>query len=220
MADCNDRGKCTEHMPNSAFRMQDNQPAANGAASRKSDRRQALLGGLGIVAGLGLAGRDAVAAKKPNQLPPQTGDRLMFTKGALKNELVRPELLKAGDAQIEGFPFSVADDVLRKRNRMNRLLIIKADPAEMDEDTAALAADGVLAFSAVCTHKGCTIKSWMEQEQHLRCHCHLSEFAVLTGGSVEGGPARAPLPMLGLSIDDEGFVVVAQEFNRKPGFKS
>lgn len=183
-------------------------------------RRNLVLGGATLVAGWTLAGDDALAAKKPDQLPPQIGDRLQIQKGPLKGEHLRPEMLEIGAAQIEGFPYSTTEDVLRKRNRFNRLLFVRVDPNEIDAEIAPLAADGVLIYSAICTHKGCTIKSWMPEKQHLRCHCHLSEFDVVTGGSVRGGPARAPLPMLGVALDSEGFVTVAAQFNRKPGFKS
>jgi len=186
----------------------------------RKDRRDVMIGGAGLLVGLSLGPGAVEAAKTLDRLPPQVGDRLMITKGAHKGEFLRPEMLEVGERQIEGFPYGVEDDVLRKRNRLNRLLFVKAEPDAMDTDVAPRAAQGVLVYSAVCTHKGCTIKSWVPEKQHVRCHCHLSEFAVLTGGSVHGGPARAPLPMLGVGIDDEGYVVVAETFNRKPGFKN
>lgn len=186
----------------------------------RRDRRSLMIGVAGLLMGLSLRPRAVEAAKKLDRLPPQIGDRLMITKGAHKDEFLRPEMLAIGEAQVEGFPFGVEDDVLRKRNRFNRLLFVRVEPDAVDVKVAPLAADGVLVYSAICTHKGCTIKSWMAEEQHLRCYCHLAEFDVLTGGSVRGGPARAPLPMLGVAIDDEGYVVVAKAFNRKPGFES
>lgn len=184
-----------------------------------ANRRRLMLGGATLVAGWTLGTGRAAAADKPERMPPQIGDRLQITKGSLKGEFLRPELLEQDQPQIEGFPFSVTEDLLRKRNRFNRLLFVRIDPNEIDEETAPLAVDGVLVYSAICTHKGCTIKSWLAEERHLRCHCHLSQFDVKTGGSVRDGPARAPLPMLGVKLDDDGFVTVAAEFNRKPGFK-
>jgi Rieske Fe-S protein len=186
----------------------------------RSDRRSLMIGGAGLLMGLSLRPSAVEAAKKPDRLPPQVGDRLMITRGAHKNEFLRPELLALNQKPFEGFPYGVEDDVLRRRNRFNRLLFVRVDPEAIDAKVAPRAAQGVLVYSAICTHTGCTIKSWVAENQHFRCHCHLSEFAVLKGGSVRGGPARAPLPMLGVAIDDEGYVVVAEAFNRKPGFKS
>jgi Rieske Fe-S protein len=47
------------------------------------------------------------------------------------------------------------------------------------------------AFSAVCTHKGCTVKS--VENGTINCPCHGSKFDMATG-AVTAGPAKAPLP--------------------------
>jgi Rieske Fe-S protein len=47
------------------------------------------------------------------------------------------------------------------------------------------------AFSAVCTHRGCTVDSVSDGKIH--CPCHGSAFNV-TDGSVANGPADKPLP--------------------------
>lgn len=116
-----------------------------------------------------------------------------------------------------GFPFEPGEEILRKKNRLNRLLLVQLSPDDMDEPTLGAAAGGVLVYSAVCPHRGCTIQSWKAEEQHFRCHCHLSEFAPLSEGSVLNGPARKPLAMVPVDVDQEGFVVAKALFNRKPG---
>ena len=45
------------------------------------------------------------------------------------------------------------------------------------------------AFSAVCTHQGCTVRM---RESVIHCPCHNSEFDAQTG-DVLGGPAPTPL---------------------------
>ncbi|MCW2913894.1 MAG: iron sulfur protein [Actinomycetia bacterium] len=47
------------------------------------------------------------------------------------------------------------------------------------------------AFSAVCTHQGCTVKKIANGI--ITCPCHQSQFKI-GDGSVAGGPAPAPLP--------------------------
>jgi Rieske Fe-S protein len=47
------------------------------------------------------------------------------------------------------------------------------------------------AFSAVCTHQGCTVSSISDGIIH--CPCHGSEYSIVDG-SVKGGPAPRPLP--------------------------
>ncbi|WP_329458881.1 Rieske (2Fe-2S) protein [Streptomyces sp. NBC_01497] len=47
------------------------------------------------------------------------------------------------------------------------------------------------AFSAVCTHQGCTVGS--VSDGTIQCPCHGSKYSIVDG-SVKGGPAPKPLP--------------------------
>ncbi len=170
----------------------------------------------GVVSGLP-GSAEAAKPRKPDRMFTQPGDRLELIKGEAQGEALRPDMLTTGARPVEVFPLDPASGVLRRRNRLNRILALRLDPAEMDDQTRARSAEGVLAFSALCTHRACTIKSWMAEERHLRCHCHLSEFAALSGGSVRGGPAKRQLPMVPLGLDDEGFIIALGGFTRKPG---
>ena len=182
------------------------------------NRRDVLAVGTGLLFGAAIGRPDgAEAAKPPEKLSTQAGDRIQIIKGDLKDKFVTPDMLETGARPVEAFPFDTGNEILRRKNRLNRLLVVRLDPAEMDEETRALSADGVLVFSALCTHRACTIKSWMEEERHLRCHCHLSQFAALSGGSVRDGPARRRLPMVPLAIDGDGFIVATDGFNGKVG---
>lgn len=53
------------------------------------------------------------------------------------------------------------------------------------------AADGIIALSSICTHKGCTV-GYDKTNKDILCPCHHSEFAF--DGSVLQGPATKPLP--------------------------
>lgn len=55
------------------------------------------------------------------------------------------------------------------------------------------------AFSAVCTHRGCTVDSISDGKIH--CPCHGSAFNV-TDGSVANGPAEKPLPAKSVSVQN------------------
>lgn len=181
-------------------------------------RRELLIGGAAVaasVAGFGID--DAEAAAKPDRSPPQPGDRFQIIKGDLKDEFLRAGLLEVGARPVEGFPYDPVAGLIRRRNRLNRVLMLRLDASEMDEPTRERSADGVLVYSALCTHRSCTIKSWKAEERHLRCHCHLSVFDALSEGTVMSGPARRQLPMVPVGLDDEGFVVALEGFTRKPG---
>lgn len=185
---------------------------------KKRNRRDVLTGGAGLILGGALLQpTEAAAETAPEKLFPQAGDRIQGIKKDLKKMDLKPDMLETGARPVEAFPFDPKAGVLRRKNRLNRMLVVRLDPAEMDEETRARSADGVLVYSALCTHRSCTIKSWKEEERILRCHCHLSEFAALSGGSVLSGPARRQLPMVPLGLDDEGFVIALDDFTRKPG---
>lgn len=53
------------------------------------------------------------------------------------------------------------------------------------------AADGLIALSSICTHKGCTVE-YDKTAKDILCPCHHSKFAF--DGSVLQGPATKPLP--------------------------
>ena len=52
-------------------------------------------------------------------------------------------------------------------------------------------------FSAVCTHRGCTVGS--VSNGTINCPCHGSMYSI-ADGSVQGGPAPSPLPPVKLSV--------------------
>ncbi len=54
------------------------------------------------------------------------------------------------------------------------------------------------AFSAACTHQGCTVRDVVEGT--INCPCHGSKFAV-TDGSVVRGPAQQPLAQMGVAVE-------------------
>jgi rieske iron-sulfur protein len=197
----------------------DNEPCGCAGCEDDGLSRRAVIGygaAVAAVGGLGLPGV-AQANEGPLNMPVQPGDRFMITRGKMKNTLLTADLLEAGEKPVEGFPVTPDTNEPRDVYRNNRVLMLKLETAAMDAETRGLSAGGNLVYSAICTHKGCTIKSWMKKQQHLRCHCHLSVFNPLSGGSVESGPARRQLPAVPIEIDAEGYVVAAAGWTETPG---
>lgn len=60
----------------------------------------------------------------------------------------------------------------------------------------------VIAFSAICTHKGCTVAP---EDGILKCPCHGSTYDQATGDNT-GGPAPEPLPEIAVSVKDGSVV--------------
>ncbi|WP_025157560.1 ubiquinol-cytochrome c reductase iron-sulfur subunit [Leifsonia aquatica] len=63
----------------------------------------------------------------------------------------------------------------------------------------------VVAFSAVCTHQGCTVAP---QGKEFDCPCHGSTFDAATG-AVINGPARDPLPQLKATVSGDTVTVTS-----------
>ena len=64
------------------------------------------------------------------------------------------------------------------------------------------AAGQAVAFSAICTHQGCTVAP---KGSELDCPCHGSKYNALTG-AVINGPAPSPLPAVSVSVKDGNVV--------------
>ena len=60
------------------------------------------------------------------------------------------------------------------------------------------------AFSAVCTHQGCTVTG--VKDGAITCPCHGSSFDIATGAPTNG-PATAPLPAKTVSVGADGITV-------------
>jgi Rieske Fe-S protein len=59
------------------------------------------------------------------------------------------------------------------------------------------------AFSSTCTHQGCTVSD--VSDGIISCPCHGSQYSA-EDGSVERGPATAPLPPVAITVDGDQIV--------------
>jgi Rieske Fe-S protein len=71
-------------------------------------------------------------------------------------------------------------------------------PDGSDVIVARTSDSAVAAFSAICTHQGCTVAP---KGADLVCPCHGSVFNALTG-EVKQGPANKPLPPVQVKVEN------------------
>lgn len=165
------------------------------------------------IAAVGLAAPLAFAAWPAAES--LVGDRLVEEDAEGAPAALRVSDLKPGKPMV-AFPFDAKTNAPRNESRLNKLVLIRLPEADMSAETRARAAGGVLAYSAVCTHQGCDVKTWLSKEKTLVCYCHSSKFALLDGGAVTAGPAARALPAIPLALEGDQ-LVIAGAFTATPG---
>ncbi|WP_256375391.1 ubiquinol-cytochrome c reductase iron-sulfur subunit [Bradyrhizobium sp. WSM3983] len=151
-----------------------------------------LLGALATTACLGCSAQARAGEDPPgSDERPQKGDVLVFSEGDSEGKLITADL-QAGGPPVHAWPQDPKTSVVRNASRLNEILIIQLDPAELDEQTKARAVDGILAYSAICSHAGCPVTAWVKSDvgdkDVLKCMCHGSVTAtagdlVFAGGT-------------------------------------
>jgi rieske iron-sulfur protein len=181
-------------------------------------RRTVLKGSLSL--GLALPWLQGAAAQDsdPRSARPQEGDRFVFPPGTRSGQLITPADLPLGGPPVMAYPMDPKTAVVRDGSRLNQVLLLRLDPAALAEETRARAAEGMVAFSAVCTHTGCDVSDWQGETQTFLCFCHYSRFDPKDGARVVSGPAPRRLAALPLKIED-GVLVAAGGFVGRVGFK-
>jgi ubiquinol-cytochrome c reductase iron-sulfur subunit len=93
------------------------------------------------------------------------------------------------------------------------LVRLAQDALDLPGPLAHFPADGIVAYSKICTHAACAISLYRAPlfqpdvpGPALVCPCHYSTFDPARGGTVEFGPAGRKLPMLPLRIDGRGLL--------------
>lgn len=187
-------------------------------ARRDAASRRAVLCGCLGAATLGLS-RAALAEGEddPDRLArPRKGDLLVYFDGDHENQVIRPADLKLGEPPLMAWAFDPQKKVPRDASRLNLVLLVRLDPAALAANEKDRAANGILGFSAICTHQQCPVTEWLTQTQLFRCPCHQSEYDPKHGARVMSGPAPRPLPALPL-VTAEDQLQVAGPFTARVG---
>jgi ubiquinol-cytochrome c reductase iron-sulfur subunit len=152
---------------------------------------------------------DVVPDKVLSESPWRKGRRLMT------DELLP---LKPDDLEVGGVVtvFPEGTDI---RQDVGATLVIRVPPdqLELPADRSNWSVDGVVAYSKLCTHAGCPVGLYADQQAQLLCPCHHSVFNVLDGAQPMQGPASHPLPQLPLALDSDGNLVADGDFSGPVG---
>tara|TARA_R110000787_G_scaffold16806_1_gene52726 strand:+ start:4375 stop:4899 length:525 start_codon:yes stop_codon:yes gene_type:complete len=158
------------------------------------------------------------AARKPEKMLPQPGDHLVFAFGEQAGESINASKIIVDQAPLAAYPKDLQQGVVRNRSRLNLVMVVRVDPRALSAQTTAYATDGLVAYSAVCTHTGCTVEGWNAGTRRMICPCHGSEYDAADAARVTFGPAPKPLAMLPLTVVDDA-LVISGGFSRRVGFQ-
>ena len=187
-------------------------------------RRRLLMVALGAAGGsIGLALLTPVASLGPAihtarfyLTPWRRGTRLVDDKG-------KP--YRADEIEEKAFYTAFAEGADKEGLPSSLVLIrLRRDQLELPPELTGYDADGILAFSKICTHAGCAIALYRaplyeptDPRPALVCPCHYSTFDPATGGEVIFGPAGRKLPLLPLEIDGKGYLRARGNFDSPVG---
>jgi rieske iron-sulfur protein len=174
-----------------------------------TNRRGVLAAASALILNIATGG----ARAEPADERPKTGDLLVRVDGGA---VLTPADIATDARPLAAWPMDPAGGVTRNGSRLNKVLVLRLDPQTLGETAKERAADGVLAYSAICPHAGCEITGWSAERKIIECPCHASHYDPRQAGAVIDGPTPRPLAGLPLKIA-EGKLVVAKPFTGRVG---
>ena len=133
-------------------------------------------------------------------------------------EVTAGDLLVYATGDQAGLPVDVA--AIEPRNAVQAFPEGKSDNERNLIELVRLAEDlpaGLVAYSAICTHLGCTVLPSLSEQGYIVCPCHASLFDPAVAAQVVTGPANRPLPSLPIEVSSDGVVRAAGGFEGPVG---
>jgi rieske iron-sulfur protein len=124
------------------------------------------------------------------------GDLLVYATGDQAGLPVDVAAIEPAMA-VQAFPEGKSDN---ERNLIELVRLAGDLPAEL------------VAYSAICTHLGCTVLPRLSEQGYIVCPCHASLFDPAAAAQVITGPANRPLPALPIEVTSDGVVRAAGGF--------
>jgi rieske iron-sulfur protein len=180
--------------------------AVCGACGNQTTRRNLLAVGALLGTGIGFGVTRVLA--EPADERPKAGDQLVAIDAA-ESVALSPGDIPA--SPILAWPMDPGSKLVRTGSRLNKIVLVRPDPATLAGPTRERAADGVVAYSAICPHAGCEVDGWVAEQGILECPCHNSRYDPRDAAAIVDGPTTRALAALPLKIA-EGKLTVAQPF--------
>lgn len=95
--------------------------------------------------------------------------------------------------------------------------VVRLDPARLTSPPPGGDIDGVVAYSLLCTHAGCSVALYEQGTGRVLCPCHQSAFNLFSHARPVAGPAGRPLPGLPIAVDAAGYLIATGDFTAPPG---
>lgn len=118
-------------------------------------RRTILRVGISLGMQLGL-GQESWSQEDGASQRPKEGDLLVRVGDSSVTPLT-PADIRVGAKQTMAWPMDPTDKTVRNGSRLNRVLLLRLDTEKLSPETKSRAADGVVAYTAICTHTGCEV---------------------------------------------------------------
>jgi hypothetical protein len=153
-----------------------------------------------------LAPRFVWAQADPARERPKESDLLVAVGSTAAPEPLRPDDLPLGGKPTMAWPMDAETHTVRSGSRLNKVLLLRLDPEGFDPETKEHAAEGVVAYSAVCTHTGCDVTNWHPDSELLECPVE-SKMGAVAGGLWPSPRFPSPLiepevPISGVRLSD------------------
>jgi thiosulfate dehydrogenase [quinone] large subunit len=109
---------------------------------------------------------------------------------------------KSSAAAVSAGPVQLIEDASLAVGKTHNFTSKSGSPAVLFKSKT-----GVYAYSAVCTHEGCTVQ-YNSASKNLQCACHGAVFDPGKDGTVVTGPTNKPLPKIKVAVEGAWIVEV------------
>ena len=142
---------------------------------------------------------------------PMVGDVFVYVDGPKKGSVAMVADIPVDEKHVITVQAATPDGKLREGDNCTAVLF-RTTPEKVPADIKSESAEGIIAYSAVCTHQGCMMTEIHETSVAVAaygiiCPCHDAIFDPLQGGKNTGGATSRLLPHFPIKSDGGKIVV-------------